>query len=87
MQGIVGMLDVMYATVQEAVETQADPRIKKVFETLKNNIEVVHRVLYGGIWERLAQELAEDGSIVAILGDHFRVRRIAEKQSYRFGHL
>ncbi|KAF2166578.1 hypothetical protein M409DRAFT_66595 [Zasmidium cellare ATCC 36951] len=41
MQGIVGMLDVMYATVQEAVETQNDPRIKRVFEQLKENIEIV----------------------------------------------
>ncbi|KAF2084166.1 hypothetical protein K490DRAFT_49853 [Saccharata proteae CBS 121410] len=41
MQGVVGMLDVMYATVQEAAEGQRDPRIQKVFETLKENIEAV----------------------------------------------
>jgi len=41
MQGIVGMLDVMYATVQEAIITQSDPRIRQVFETLKENIETV----------------------------------------------
>ncbi|KAK3710331.1 hypothetical protein LTR37_010397 [Vermiconidia calcicola] len=41
MQGIVGMLDVMYATVQEAVETQTDPKLRKLFEDLKENIEVV----------------------------------------------
>lgn len=41
MQGIVGMLDVMYATVQEAILTQADPRVRQVFETLKDNIETV----------------------------------------------
>lgn len=41
MQGVVGMLDVMYATVQEAVETQADPRLRKIFSTLKENIEAV----------------------------------------------
>lgn len=41
MQGIVGMLDIMYATVQEAVETQSDPRLRKVFEQLKDNIETV----------------------------------------------
>lgn len=41
MQGIVGMLDVMYATVQEAVETQSDPRLRKIFDDLKENIEVV----------------------------------------------
>lgn len=41
MQGIVGMLDVMYATVQEAILTQGDARIRQVFETLKENIETV----------------------------------------------
>lgn len=41
MQGIVGMLDVMMATVMEAAETQSDPRVRKVFEALKDNIEVV----------------------------------------------
>lgn len=41
MQGIVGMLDVMYATVQEAVRTQTDPKSRKTFEDLKESIEVV----------------------------------------------
>jgi len=41
MQGVVGMLDVMYATVQEAAEGQSDLRMRRVFETLKENIEVV----------------------------------------------
>ncbi|KAK3677610.1 hypothetical protein LTR78_002460 [Recurvomyces mirabilis] len=41
MQGVVGMLDVMYATVQEAVESQIDPYLRKVFQSLKENIEVV----------------------------------------------
>lgn len=41
MQGIVGMLDVMYATVQEAIVTQGDSRVRQVFETLKDNIETV----------------------------------------------
>ena len=41
MQGVVGMLDVMYATVQEAAESQVDPRVRKVFDTLKDNIEAV----------------------------------------------
>lgn len=41
MQGVVGMLDVMYATVQEAVDTQTDPKLRRVFEDLKANIEVV----------------------------------------------
>ena len=41
MQGIVGMLDVMYTTVQEAVEFQVDPYLRKVFAELKEYIEVV----------------------------------------------
>ncbi|KAI4725142.1 hypothetical protein E4T49_07101 [Aureobasidium sp. EXF-10728] len=41
MQGVVGMLDVMYATVQEAAEGQTDAGVRQVFETLKENIETV----------------------------------------------
>jgi hypothetical protein len=41
MQGVVGMLDVMYATVQEASEGQNDARLREVFATLKENIEIV----------------------------------------------
>jgi len=41
MQGVVGMLDIMYATVQEAVEGQNDPHVRAVLKALKENIEVV----------------------------------------------
>lgn len=41
MQGVVGMLDVMYATVQEAAEGQTDAEVRQIFESLKENIEVV----------------------------------------------
>ncbi|KAF2730400.1 hypothetical protein EJ04DRAFT_473770 [Polyplosphaeria fusca] len=41
MQGVVGMLDVMMANVKEASEGQNDPRIRKVFDTLRENIEAV----------------------------------------------
>ena len=41
MQGVVGMLDVMHATVQEAAEGQKDARILRVLETLRENIEAV----------------------------------------------
>ncbi|KAL8789857.1 MAG: hypothetical protein Q9213_000925 [Squamulea squamosa] len=41
MQGVVGMLDVMYATVVESLENQSDAVARKVFETLRDNIEVV----------------------------------------------
>lgn len=45
MQGVVGMLDVMYATVQEAAEGHTDPEIRRVFEQLKENIETVQGLL------------------------------------------
>lgn len=42
MQGVVGMLDLMYAAVQEASEGPNDLRIQNVFQMLKENIEEVH---------------------------------------------
>ncbi|KAI4231201.1 MAG: hypothetical protein LQ349_005759 [Xanthoria aureola] len=41
MQGVVGMLDVMHATVQESLENQSDDGARKIFKTLRDNIEVV----------------------------------------------
>ncbi|KAF1996103.1 hypothetical protein P154DRAFT_325283 [Amniculicola lignicola CBS 123094] len=41
MQGVVGMLDVMMANVTEAKEGLKDNRIRKVLETIKENIEAV----------------------------------------------
>lgn len=41
MQGVVGMLDVMHATVQESLEGQSDASVRRVFKTLRDNIEVV----------------------------------------------
>src|SRR5271170_5066015 len=41
MQGVVGMLDVMHATVQEAIEGQHNSKIRNVFQALRDNIEVV----------------------------------------------
>jgi signal transduction histidine kinase/AmiR/NasT family two-component response regulator len=41
MQGVVGMLDVMFAQVQEAGEGQVDPKIHELFTSLKESIEVV----------------------------------------------
>lgn len=41
MQGVVGMLDVTHATVQESLEGQSDPMVRTVFKTLRENIEVV----------------------------------------------
>jgi signal transduction histidine kinase len=41
MHGVVGMLDVMHATVQEQIEGQGNPKVRQVFQTLKENIETV----------------------------------------------
>ncbi|KAL3481645.1 hypothetical protein BJX99DRAFT_150531 [Aspergillus californicus] len=41
MQGIVGMLDVMHATVREALVGQASPKMAYVFQSLKESIEMV----------------------------------------------
>lgn len=41
MQGVVGMLDIMYSTVVDAIATQQSDRARSVFEELKNHIEVV----------------------------------------------
>ena len=41
MQGVVGMLDVMHATVQESIEEQSDDKVRKTFQTLRDNIESV----------------------------------------------
>lgn len=41
MQGVVGMLDVMHATVQESLEALSDAAVRKTFKDLKENIEVV----------------------------------------------
>jgi len=44
MQGVVGMLDVMYATVLEASEGQTNAQARQVFETLRENIEMVQGI-------------------------------------------
>ncbi|KAF9730772.1 hypothetical protein PMIN04_007391 [Paraphaeosphaeria minitans] len=42
MQGVVGMLDVMMANIKEVAEdTHHDPRIRKLLDSLKQNIEAV----------------------------------------------
>jgi len=41
MQGVVGMLDIMYATVVEAIGEQQGERAREIFKELKFNIEVV----------------------------------------------
>ncbi|KAK4941333.1 hypothetical protein LTR10_018743 [Elasticomyces elasticus] len=41
MQGVVGMLDVMHATVQEQIEILSNPSLRQIFQTLKENIETV----------------------------------------------
>ena len=41
MQGVVGMLDVMHATVEEVIETNSDPKLLPTYEALRENIEAV----------------------------------------------
>lgn len=41
MQGVVGMLDLMYATVQEQIEGQGNSQVRKIFQSLKDSIETV----------------------------------------------
>lgn len=41
MQGVVGMLDVMHATVQESIEGAPNSQIRNIFQALRENIEVV----------------------------------------------
>ena len=41
MQGVVGMLDVMHATVQEQIESVSDTSIRQAFQTLKEGIETI----------------------------------------------
>lgn len=41
MQGVVGMLDVMHATIQESLEGQEDAVVRSVLKMLRENIEVV----------------------------------------------
>jgi hypothetical protein len=41
MQGVVGMLDIMYSTVLDAIANQQNDRVRDVFTDLKSHIEVV----------------------------------------------
>lgn len=41
MTGVIGMLDVMHATVNEAMELQPSSKTRNIFQTLKESIEVV----------------------------------------------
>lgn len=44
MQGIVGMLDIMHATVQESAEIQTSSHLRKIFASLRESIEVLQGV-------------------------------------------
>jgi hypothetical protein len=41
MQGVVGMLDIMHATVQEALESPPTESVRGVFRSLREDIEMV----------------------------------------------
>lgn len=47
MQGVVGMLDIMYSTVLDSIATQKNERVRAVFKDLKTHIEVVQGKLLG----------------------------------------
>jgi hypothetical protein len=60
MQGVVGMLDIMRATVMDAMETQRSQVAKAVFEELKANIEAVQGK--HGYWFVVQSSAPLDGS-------------------------
>jgi K+-sensing histidine kinase KdpD len=41
MHGVTGMLDVMHATLQEAIESQQNAKLRNILQALKENIELV----------------------------------------------
>ena len=41
MQGVVGMLEIMHATVQESLESHPDEKVRDIFKALRKNIEIV----------------------------------------------
>jgi hypothetical protein len=45
MQGVVGMLDIMYSTVLDAIANQHNERVRDVFKDLKDHIEIVQGML------------------------------------------
>lgn len=45
MQGVVGMLDIMYSTVLDAITNQQSERVRSVFKDLKTHIEVVQGMM------------------------------------------
>ena len=45
MQGVTGMLDLMYSNVQELLEAQPGAKVKSVFQSLKEDIEVIQGIL------------------------------------------
>jgi len=45
MQGVVGMLDIMYSTVLDAIKNQQSERVRSVFADLKTHIEVVQGMM------------------------------------------
>lgn len=46
MQGVVGMLDIMYSTVLDAITNQQSERVRSIFKDLKNHIEVVQGMIF-----------------------------------------
>lgn len=64
MHGVVGMLDIMYTTVQETIHKGADPSTLSTFEVLRGNIEAVqgvytHYVLKMTVYVQLTREFLD----------------------------
>jgi hypothetical protein len=57
MQGVVGMLDIMYSTVLDAIASQQNDRARDVFKDLKSHIEVVQGMLHCCSYSTAAREL------------------------------
>lgn len=46
MQGVVGMLDIMYSTVLDAIANQPSEKVREVFKDLRDNIEIVQGMYF-----------------------------------------
>lgn len=66
MQGVVGMLDVMYATVVDAIETQKNQLVRSIFEELRSNIEMVQGKHSGSVMRLISFFMFGTGFLEAL---------------------
>nr|KMM72164.1 hypothetical protein CPAG_08463 [Coccidioides posadasii RMSCC 3488] len=55
MQGVVGMLDIMHATVQEKLENKLDPSLVPMFTEFRENIEAVQDAMDDALLDAVAR--------------------------------